>query len=126
MFKKWGLGLAIGIIASLTCSSLWAAGGPGSTGAFLPTELEVAPDYVYVHLAADVDAGLHNVDDCDRKDVLIIPSEDPALRAEMISVVLSSLSFGTPLAARISKCESLHFGSRPTAPYVNSIFMKRQ
>ena len=126
MFKKWGLGLLVGVIASLTCSSLWSAGGAGSTGAFLPTELEVAADYVYVHLAADVAAGLQNVDDCDKKDILIIPSEDPALRAEMISVALSSLSFGMPLAARISKCEPVHFGSRATAPYIDSIFMKRQ
>ncbi|MFT0138712.1 hypothetical protein ACEK07_19350 [Alcanivoracaceae bacterium MT1] len=126
MFKKWGLGLFFAGVASFGGAPMVAMATPGGTGAFMPKDIEIAPDYVYIRVAPDTAAGLQNIDDCDKKDVLIIPSDDSTLRAEMISVVLSSLSFGKPLSVWVPRCEPLHWAGSPTAPYVGSVFMHRQ
>lgn len=126
MFKKWGLGLVFLGVASFGGAPTMAFATPGGTGAFMPQDIEIAPDYVYIRVSSGTAASLQNVDDCDQKSVLVIPSDDPTLRAEMISVVLSSISFGKPLSVWVPRCEPLHWAGSPTAPYVGSVFMHRQ
>ena len=104
-------------------SLVLATGTPGNTGKFMPRNIEISPNFVYVRLSPDVAANLQNVDNCELKDVLVIPNDDPILRAEMISVVLASLSFGKPLSGWVPKCGPVHFDNNATAPYLGTMYM---